>query len=226
MLYPPIVFKHPFTFIVTGPTQSGKTQFTKELLKRSVDYISPPPTHIYWCSGQDDSIQKKHIQSEIKNCNPFPALEFHHGMPTDIEFDPKNINLLVLDDLMRAATKSDEINDIFTKKSHHQNLSVILLLQNLFTKNKHTRELSINTKYLTVFKNPRDKSQIRHLSTQVSGYNSSFVQKAFNHATERPHGYLLFDFDQSTPDDHRLITGIFPPFELPIRFIPQKDGKT
>ena len=39
-----------------------------------------------------------------------------------------------------------------------------LLVQNLFPKNKETRTISLNAHYMVVFKNPRDKSQISHLT--------------------------------------------------------------
>ena len=37
-----------------------------------------------------------------------------------------------------------------------------------------------------------------------------YVSESFKSATERPHGYLLFDLTQDTPDNLRLRTEIFP----------------
>ena len=41
-------FIHPFTCIVSGPTQCGKTEWTKNLIKYKNDMIVPPPENIIW----------------------------------------------------------------------------------------------------------------------------------------------------------------------------------
>ena len=105
---------------------------------------------------------------------------------------------------------NENLTDLFTKGSHHNNISVIHIVQNLFGKNKHQRTLSLNSHYLVVFKNPRDMSQISFLARQMYPSNKKYVQDAYKDATETPHGYLLIDLKQSTPDNLRLRTGIFP----------------
>ena len=47
-----------------------------------------------------------------------------HRIPEDI--------LLVLNDLMAQSGKGKRIADLFTKESHHRNLSVIYIVQNIF----------------------------------------------------------------------------------------------
>ena len=51
---------------------------------------------------------------------------------SDDFFDPRIRNVIVLDDLMSTTTKDPRINDLFTEGSHHQNLTVISLNQNLY----------------------------------------------------------------------------------------------
>ena len=46
------VRQHPFTCIVAGCTQSGKTVWVKKLLQNAKTTISPPPERIIWCYGQ------------------------------------------------------------------------------------------------------------------------------------------------------------------------------
>lgn len=216
-------FKHPFTCIIAGPTQSGKTEFTKKLLRHSELYVKPPPERVLWCYGQLNKSQIDQIR-DAWNARAIYGreVEFVEGIPSpETEFDTNQNTLLVLDDLMHEAGKCKNVLDLFTRKSHHQNLSVIMLVQNLFHQNKHMRDLMLNSKYLVLFKNPRDKGQIRHLAVQFSPSNVNFVTDAYHQATFRPHGYLIFDFDQQTPDDERLVTGIFPQ-ELPLRYMPKK----
>ena len=46
------VMQHPFTCIVAGCTQSGKTVWVKSLLENAQTTISPAPQRIIWCYGQ------------------------------------------------------------------------------------------------------------------------------------------------------------------------------
>ena len=70
-----------------------------------------------------------------------------------------------MDDLM--TNTDDRVVDIFTKISHHRNLSVVYLTQNLFYKNKQTRTLSLNSHYIVLFKNAGDATQVANLARQM-----------------------------------------------------------
>lgn len=137
-------FKHPFTCLIAGPTGCGKTTFVKELIDKANDLIDPSPKRIVWCYSE--------WQPGYKNINA----EFVEGLTTD--FDPGVNNLVVIDDMMGEA--GTQIADMFTKKSHHCNLSVLYLVQNIFQKSKESRTISLNAHYLVIFKNPRDSTQI------------------------------------------------------------------
>ena len=63
---------------------------------------------------------------------------------------------------------------------------------------------------LVAFKNPRDTNQISALARQIYPKHSKSVLEAFADATSTPHGYLLFDFKQSTDERYRLRANIFP----------------
>ena len=62
---------------------------------------------------------------------------FVNGLPTeDIvqEISDSNHNLLILDDMQMIAVNSSFIANLFSRESHHKNLSVFLVLQNFFIK--------------------------------------------------------------------------------------------
>jgi hypothetical protein len=61
--------------------------------------------------------------------------------------------------------------DIFTKYSHHKNMSVIFTVQNIFHQKKGQRDISLNTMYLILMKNPRDMAQIIYLARQLHPLN-------------------------------------------------------
>lgn len=139
-------------------------------------------------------------------------IEFREGLPDsrDYSSDLKRSKLLILDDLQMESSDCDDVLNLFTKGSHHGNSSVFYTTQNLFHKGKHHRDISLNSNYLVLLKNPRDKSQIRHLAHQLSPEEPLFVQQAYLDATSKPHGYLLVDLKQSTPENLRYRTNIFP----------------
>ena len=106
-----------------------------------------------------------------------------------------------------AYTKA--VCELFTKGSHHKNLSVILITQNVFHQGKFCRDISLNCKYLVLFNNPRDKSQIYPLARQIFPENSGSFVKVYKEATSKPFGYLFLDLTQTTNDILRFQTDIF-----------------
>jgi hypothetical protein len=48
------------------------------------------------------------------------------------------------------------VASLFTKKSHHRNISIMYIVQNLF----HHRTISLNAHYMVLFQNLTDVSQI------------------------------------------------------------------
>jgi hypothetical protein len=192
-----LMLKHPFTATVAGPTGCGKTQFTFRLIENAVKMIDPPPRKIWYCYGEYQPLFAK-----------YPQVIFNEGLPDISNFDGKDPALLVIDDLMQET--NDTVANIFTKISHHRNVSVLYLTQNLFPKNKHARTISLNSHYLVLFKNPRDASQFAVLARQMYPNSSKFAIEAFKDATEKPYGYLLVDLKPDTDEKYRLRTKIFP----------------
>jgi hypothetical protein len=79
--------------------------------------------------------------------------------------------------------------DLFTKGSHHRNVSVILIIQNLFHQGRFCRDISLNAKYLVLLKNVRDKQQFSYLARQVYPEHSDSLYRAYLDATTETHGY-------------------------------------
>ena len=94
----------------------------------------------------------------------YPRVEFVQGIPLDIEQDsfinPSTQNIVIFDDLMSTASKDSRINEllVFTEGSHHRNLSVIAINQNLYYNKDPTQRR--NCHYLVLFNNSIDKQQV------------------------------------------------------------------
>ena len=192
---------HPFTLIAAGGTGSGKTRWVRTLLERGREFIDPPPERVYWYYSE--------FQPDYQALQQvLPNIEFIKGLPSEEEIQQldKNLrNVVVIDDLMSEL--SHVVTNLFTRGSHHRNISVVLLVQNLFFKGGRT--LSLNTHYLVFFKNPRDASSIDHLARQMFPGRIKYVREAYADATKVPYGYLFIDFTPTTPDRFRLQTGLF-----------------
>jgi hypothetical protein len=110
-------------------TQSGKTVSVKSLLENAQTTISPPPQRIIWCYGQWQP-------SYFDMMRTMPGIEFNEGIPEDKDkvdyLEISQRNLIILDDLMAQFGKEKRISDLFTKGSHHRNLSIIYVVQNIF----------------------------------------------------------------------------------------------
>ena len=186
-----VTWKHPFTCIVAGPTSSGKTTFIKELLLKRDTFIYPKIDSVVYCYSE---FQPVFYELQV---------ELVQGLPDFDTFDPNLNNLVIIDDLM---DKADKLADVFTKISHHRNISIIFILQNVFAKNSRT--LSLNAHYMVLFKNPRDATQITNLAKQMYPGRIQFLQKAYTDATARAYGYIFIDLRQDTVDHMRLRTDI------------------
>jgi hypothetical protein len=188
-------FTHPFTAIIAGPTGCGKTVFTFRFITEAL--ITPPPELVYYCYSEYQPI-----------FDEFPQVRFMHGLPDPNDFDGKKRVLLIIDDLMSEA--GDSVANIFTKFSHHRNISVVFIAQNVFHKSKQSRTMSLNSHYMIIFKNPRDTLQVQTLARQMYPGKSKFLTDAYKDATEKPYGYLVLDLKPETGEKFRVRTNIFP----------------
>ena len=200
----------PFSAIISGANQSGKTTFLFNLLQ-SMDYVfSQKPVKVFLFYKKHQEMYNQMLKLGLVD----EIIELDEGMISEKDFEKKvspyrnkGGSLCIFDDLMEHI---DETNSkIFTKIVHHENSNVILLTQSLFLDNKHYRVMSKNATYIIVMKSPRDGSQLKHLAIQMN-MNSNMLMEVFKEATKKPYSYLLIDFHAQTPDHIRLRSNIYP----------------
>lgn len=178
----PFVFKSPTNIICAGATGSGKTFLLFEILKYRQELFTKDIDEIIYCYGIYQPIFNRYTE----------MITFHKGLipQEDLKVDGKH-RLLIIDDLMHEIDRS--VSELFTKGSHHMNLTVLFITQNIFHKNVHMRDISLNAHYLLLFKHKRDVSQIIRLASQICPGQSKEFMKIYKEAVEEAYGYLAID---------------------------------
>ena len=194
-----LTFLHPFSVYIAGPSQSGKSYFLSKLLKFRSCMFYPKIHNVVWFYGIFQPLYEK-----------IPHVTFVEGLPENFKDYIKDNTLFIIDDLMSECSNDKRLSMLFTKGSHHLNLSVIFITQNFFCKGSQIRDVSLNSHYMILFKNRRDLSQIMHLGRQLYPGKSKFFQEAYENATRKPYSYLVIDLRNETPENARLRTRILP----------------
>ena len=137
------------------------------------------------------------------------GIKFHEGVP-DVShlqkwFTAKG-GILVLDDLMAEGDNDKEVMDLLTKHSHHRNITVLYLCQDMFPPGKYAKTISRNSHYIVTFKNPRDQLSMRNILLQAYPKTWEQVMEVYRKETERPFGYLTVDFHPASHDSFRIVS--------------------
>lgn len=74
-------------------------------------------------------------------------------------------NVIVIDDLTSLVVKVPRMNNVFTEGSHHRNLSVVAITQNLYCNKDPTQRR--NAHYYVLVKSPANEQQIMTLAKQM-----------------------------------------------------------
>ena len=194
--------KAPFSMIIAGPSNCGKTSFVANLLHNSINLISSNLDYIIWCYGQ--SIPKD-VKLKDKD------IYYIDGIPDNFDnlIDSNKHGLVIFDDLMDECNNNKSISHFFTKRSHHENVSIIFITQNFFSEGKERRTFTKNAKYLVIFNSPLDQTIAQYLAVKIMPKYKKAFHDIFAYVTKDPYSYLLIDGHQETPKEAMLRSNIF-----------------
>ena len=202
---PEFAFQHPFSMLVVGPTQSGKTAFVEQMFEEP-RFIFPVKKkgRILWFYNQWQP-RYEALEREF-------GVVFEEGLPdwseSLQELDPEIHHILVFDDLMHQAVSSPLLSRLFTQ-GRHRNASVILLMQNMFPKGKYNTDISRNAQYLVLFRSPSDRKQINTIAERIFAENRFKFMQVYSQATSVPYGYVLIDNHPRTDPEDQVVTDVF-----------------
>ena len=136
-----LLFKTPFTCLISGASGSGKSTLISQMIRRWDEIFDRKPTRIYIAHSHNQPV----YQNIIRHA-PCPVTLIL-GLPADLQ-DVERGSILIIDDLM---DQMRQIKDWHTRKSHHFDCSVITITQNCFEHGFRT--ISLNSNYLIIHKN-------------------------------------------------------------------------
>ena len=125
-------FHHPFSMLVAGSLDAGKSEFVKQLLSLKRYIMTNPLERIVWFYGRHQPDLFRSLAQEI------PCIEFYKGLPTNIEvrFDRSQRNICIINDLIQSAGRNQLVGNLFTN-GRHLNLSVVLVSQIYFIRGRN-----------------------------------------------------------------------------------------
>jgi hypothetical protein len=204
-----LLLQTPFTMTCVGATSSGKTTFVRDLLANIGQMTVDEPNQILYCYATWQNIYEDMEKNNEK-------IKFHEGVPDKSVIDyMSNLapSLIILDDLMEEVTNCKDMQKMFTQYSHHLNISVIFISQNLYYGGKYSKTINLNCHYIILFKNP-NLTQIRVLGQQIFPGCHKMLMDAYRDAMRDKYGYLFIDLHPATDNDFMLRTHILPTEDL------------
>lgn len=204
-------FVCPFTCLVVGSTSSGKTTLLskilihKELFQKKVHKI----IYIY-------GIYQPFFD-EMKNVSFYSIDEFSFDLLSE---NNKEHKLVILDDLMYCIKSNKKYGELFTRGSHHNNVSVFFTTQNMFFNDSVFRDIHLNSQYIILFRIKRDNNQVNHLARQLDSKCWKNIVTVYEECTDVKYGYCLFDIHPASEFKKYAIYTKILPYETQIVYYP------
>lgn len=183
--------------IICGSTNSGKTCCMLQIIKEGL--VEPMPQKIIYMFNV-----KQRFMSLWNRNKDNPHIDFVEGLDFS-KVTPKSI--LVIDDLLLDINK--DVASSFILGSHHKEISLFFITQNLFPRDPLFRLMSLNCHYFILFQNPRNYRQVETLARQAFVNDVDRVIQAYKSASQQTRGFIVLTFNPLIPNELRVITDYF-----------------
>lgn len=209
-----IRLKENFKLFLSGPSGCGKTTFILNLI-RNIELVAKeaPSLVIYFYKEWQDKFDYMANSLNVK------FYEDNDGMIEQIKSFNKPA-FIVFDDMINSDNLKI-VAQLFSVHGRHLKLSLAFLSQRLFNNNEYFRQISQNSDYMCVFKNPRNSLEIRNLASQISP-KTLFLLDIFNKATQEPYSYLMINLTQECIPQLKYVSELFHTNHSVKVFVPTK----
>lgn len=184
-----IRLKENFKLFISGPSRCGKTVFVSKLIENIHTFAKLQPTYLIYVYKV---WQPKFDEIRSLGVN---FMEDNDNIVNDIKSTVSGQPMLVIFDDLISSSSLKSIANLFTVDARHMNISMVFISQKMFVNCEYFRQISQNCDYFTIFKNPRNSSEIRTLAQQMTPGNLILVQ-IYMEATKMPFSYLFINLTQ------------------------------
>lgn len=213
------VFCNPCSLVISGATQSGKTSWLKKVIDHKNQLFEHPQVNTSDNQDPPDDRLSKPFTKIIYYYsiwqdlfNEMSFVEFRKGSnfkSDDLLNTTPEYSMIIFDDLMNDVVNSKEIEELFISGSHHKNLTLVYINQNLFHSGKYSKTIRLNSTYMVLFKNLQDVKQVTCLGSQLG--MSDILPKAFQDILKNSqYGYLIIDLSLKNTFPVKIKSNIFP----------------
>lgn len=197
----------PFSMLVAASTKSGKTELVKDLIVNHYQVFDRPVEEVVWLhhkNAKDEdlcSYLRQHLNVPIRFIEGFPAQDIAEQRL--FQTDKSSLKCLVLDDIVASALKSPTFIDLFTIISHHQNVVVIAILQNLHSDTSGHRQIMNNiirnVSYVVLFPDRRQTAACKQIARTYFNGDEHLLMRPFKYLIENKekYQYMVIDFVDS-----------------------------
>lgn len=194
-----LLLKHPFSLIISGGTHSGKSEWLTRLIKNRDKMINTKFDRVTYHYGVLTPTVLKLQQLGIETYPHLPD-------PNDYFKSENKSTLLCMDDFLSEASEQF-LQDLFTRGTHHHNISTVFVTQHLYAKSLKVPRL--NCSYFCFLRNPANEREIRTFAHQTFPRQFKFFTDSYTDAVKPLYGYLFVDLHPQSPPLLRLRTRIF-----------------
>lgn len=179
----------------------GKTSLIMHIIKNIDTFaVSPPQKVVYFY---------KEWQDKFDIMKASMGVQFIEDNDNIVELvrDLGSTAFIIFDDMLNSSNLKS-VAQIFTVHGRHLNLSLAFLSQRLFNNNENFRQISQNSDYMCIFKNPRNSQEIRNLASQITPKSHELVY-IYQKATAKPYSYIFINLTQECAQQLKFINNIF-----------------
>ena len=138
-----------------------------------------------------------------------PEIIWGDAVPTEETFSSYSDSLVILDGMIDDVVSDSSMMKVFSERSHHQNIRVIFMTQNIFHQKGRQlarTSISLNTGYMVLFENARDRQQIETLAKQMYLKSWSSFMVRFKKESSKPYGRMIIYLLPGVAEKDRFLT--------------------